>query len=111
MPTSVWGMTDWYGRLGYDSRRRAASRTRCWRGVCFGGGCARQFCTAVLSAGVECCELCKGMQGSGSSEYRSEENETKIPNVCPHLIVETRGGRAVGCPGQFDGMPRHGFNF
>jgi len=60
-----------------------------------GGGCARQFCTAVLSAGVECCELCEGMQGSGSSEYRSEENKTKIPNVCPHLVVESCGGRAV----------------
>ena len=29
MPASVWGMMDVSGRLGYDSRRRAASRTQC----------------------------------------------------------------------------------
>jgi len=93
MPAFVWGVTDWYGRLGYDSRRRAASRTLCWRCVCLAEGVPASFalrcCPQVLSSCV------RGCRDLGVVSTRSEENETEIPSVCPHLAVESCGGRAV----------------
>ena len=37
---------------------------------CLAELCARQFCTAVLSAGAAALAVCVEMQGPGSSEYR-----------------------------------------
>jgi len=93
------GTADWATTVGDGPRHGPVVGDVC---ELFGGGCARQLCSAEPFA-RRCCSIGRVLWSSCEWRCRgpevvsteSEENETEIPSVCPHLVVETCDGTAV----------------